>query len=327
MLITQAFLVLLIIGLGFSNPAKQPLLVAFLAFMIAFFSASQDIAIDAFRTELLASEERGAGASVSNFGYRLAMIVSGAIALILADHLPWSQVYALMALLVGIGILASFFADEPAVEIRPPLSIRDAVMHPLTQFFQRKGAILILIFILIYKIDIVMAVALMTKFMMELGFTKTEIGAVTKTVGMISAIVGSLCGGALYARLGLKRSLWYFGIIQGFSTLSFAVLAEVGKNSLVMAGAVGFENFCAGLATAPFIALLMSLCDKRYTATQYALLSSFAAVSRVIAGAPTGYLVLAMGWTPFFILCALTAIPGLLMIHLFYDSWEIEKGA
>lgn len=334
MLLTLIALMAAVAALGTLDPKTNLLGVVCVAFLITFLSASQDIAIDAYRTELLTSEQRGAGSSVSNLGYRLAMLTSGALALILADHLPWNQVYLLMAAFHTIGIVAVLLSPEPAVvETKTTLApgtshwrqLGNSYLEPLKQFFSRCGAIEILIFVLIYKLDIVLAVALTTPFMLELGFSKTEIGAVTKGVGLFAGIIGSLAGGAWYAKLGLKKSLWIFGIVQGLSTLSFSVLAVVGKDNTVMAAVVGFENFCAGLATAPFIAFLMCLCDKRFTATQYALLSSFAAVTRVIAGAPTGFIAKALGWPWFFVFCAFTAIPGLVLIYFRFDDWKVEN--
>lgn len=322
MLLSQGGLFVAIITLGFSDPGNVPTMVATFALVIAFLSASQDIAVDAYRTDVLSADERGPGAGVFTLGYRVAMIISGAVALILADHLAWHHVYSIMAALMLLGMITTLLSPRPTDDALVPKSLREAVIDPFIDFFKRRSAHEILLFIVIYKIDIVMAVALTTPFMMDLGFTKTEIGAVQKLVGMIAAIVGSLVGGGLQVKLGLKRSLWWFGIIQGFATLSFALLAFIGKNNLAMATIVGFENFCAGLSTAPFVALLMTLCSKRFTATQYALLTSLAAVTRVFAGSPTGFLVEALGWEWFFVFCSLTAIPGLLLLRFRFDKWQ-----
>ncbi len=323
-LLSQVSLSLLVFVLSLLNPSSHSFYLACVALMIAFMSATQDIVIDAYRTEVLVEKERGAGASISNLGYRLAMITSGAIALMLADILPWPKVFMIMSgLLLGCSIV-NFFAEEPIAVKVGPKTINQAVLIPLKDFFTRVGSIEILVFILIYKIDIVMAVALTTPFMMEMGFSKTEIGAVTKGIGMLASIAGSLCGGALYPKLGLKKCLLYFGMIQGVSTLTFSVLALSGKNTWIMAFAVGFENFCAGLATTAFIALLMKLCNPGYAATSFALLSSFASVSRVFAGAPTGWLVSYFGWVNFFVVCALSAIPGLLLLVYRFDHWFKE---
>ena len=322
-LLCQIILTCLIFLLSSYGSYSNVYTISIIAILIAFFSATQDIAVDAYRTEILDEKERGTGASVSNLGYRLAMITSGAIALILAESLPWETVYNYMAAVLLVSSLIYFIASEPNSSHKSPKSFNQAVVIPFRDFFLRKYSLEVLLFILIYKIDIVMAVALTTPFMMEIGFSKSEIGAITKGVGMVASIIGSLVGGALYPFIGLKKSLLYFGIIQGLSTLSFALLALVGNNSFVMAFAVGFENFCAGLATTPFIALLMSFCNPGFAATSFALLSSFAAISRVFAGAPTGWLVESVGWVYFFIICAISAIPGIYLIYKRFDLWQI----
>lgn len=325
MLISQLFLMGSIAYLGSLHPGQNTVMIAFAATLVAFWSASQDIAIDAYRAEYLTSAERGAGASVSNLGYRLAMLTSGALALILADHLSWQQVYWLMAAILLMGMLATTLGPEPKGEIFVPKSTRQLIIDPFKDFIKRKYSLEILAFIVLYKVDIVMATALTTKFMLDLGFTKTEIGAITKTVGITASIVGSLVGGVLYTKLGLRGSLWIFGIIQGLSTLSFSLLAEVGKNNLLMAWVCGFENFCAALSTAPFIAFLMALCNKRYTGTHFALFTSFAALARVFAGTPTGFLQEHLGWTYFFVVCAITALPALAILKARYSLWELDE--
>ncbi len=319
--VSQILLFLAIAIFGFLSPSDDTFFILLVALVIAFLSATQDIVIDAYRTEVLTPDERGMGASLSNLGYRLAMIVSGAVALVLADLIAWPFVFLLMSLCLLACSFFTFFSKEELVTVAPK-SLNQAIIIPFKDFFSRVESLEVLFFILIYKVDIVMAVALTTPFMMEIGFSKTEIGAVTKGVGLVASILGSICGGLLYPKLGLKKCLIYFGIIQGFSTLSFSLLAYTGNNSLVMAFAVGFENFCAGLATTPFIAFLMACCNPGFAATSFALLSSFAAVSRVFAGAPTGYLVGIFGWVDFFIFCSLTAIPGVALVYYRFDKWS-----
>lgn len=301
---------------------SSPNTIAILALLISFFSASQDIVVDAYRTEILVDKERGFGSSVSNLGYRLAMLTSGALALMLSDHYPWPTVINQMSMVMLFTLFICIFSEEPIINDAGPKTLKQAVVLPFINFFKLKGSLEILLFIILYKIDIVLAVSLTTPFMKELGFSNTDIGAVTKGVGMIASIVGSLYGGILYARLGLKRCLLYFGIIQGLSTLSFSVLALVGNNYIVMATTVALENFCAGLATAPFIAFIMSFCSAGYAATSFALLSSFASISRVVAGAPAGYIVSITGWTLFFAICALTSVPGILLLVFRFEHWN-----
>jgi PAT family beta-lactamase induction signal transducer AmpG len=320
MLVTQAALVLAVTAMAFSSPSVAPGFLAVLSLLVAFFSASQDIVVDAWRTEVLAPEELGPGAGVHILGYRVAMLTSGAVALILADRMPWRLVYLLMAGSLAVGIAASLLAPEPEIAGKPPRTLKEAVVDPFLEFFARPGAILILLFVVFYKLDVVMAMALTTPFLLELGFTKTDIGAVTKGLGMVATIAGSLAGGAVVARTGMKASLWIFGILQSVSTLSFFALARLGHHYPMMVAAIGIENLCSGMGTAAYAAFLMSLCDKRFTATQYALLTSLMAVTRVFAGAPTGVFVKAYGWETYFLVSALAAIPGLLLL-LRYDRW------
>lgn len=321
MILTQIGLIITIIALGFSDPKLTPQYVAFFAVCVAFFSASQDISIDAYRIEMLKEHELGAGASVNVLGYRLAMMVSSALALILSDHMPWSTVYLIMAGCMAIGLLASLFAPEPKLNQAPPKTLTEAIYKPFTEFFSRAGAVEMLIFILIYKLDVAFAMALTTPFMMDLGFTKTDVGTVLKGVGMFATIGGTLIGGALLSKWGIKKSLWVFGIIQAASGFSFFMLARLGHNYPMMMTAVCIENLCSGLATSAFIAFMMNICDKRFTATQYALLTSFMAITRTFVQTPSGFIAKNLGWEMYFIISILISIPGLLLLTRF-DKWQ-----
>lgn len=320
MLITQLALVVVIVAMGFCDPksALEPL--AILAVCLAFFSASQDIVIDAYRAEILSAQERGSGAAISVLGYRLAMLTSGALALILADHLPWRVVYGIMAATLSIGIFATLIAPPDSQHVQTPKSLSEAVIKPFQEFFSRQAALEAFAFVFIYKIADVMALALSTKFMLDLGFSKTDLGLVYKGVGLAATLVGALVGAALMAKMSLKKSLLWFGVAQALAVLSFAVLAAVGKDYSVLSFAVVMENFTSGLGTAAFTAFLMGLCDPRFTATQYALLSAFASLPRVLAGPIAASLVVWLGWVNFFVLAACCAIPGLLMLKRF-DRW------
>ena len=326
MLVSQVGLVLAIAAMAFSDPKEATSAMAMLAFLVAFFSASQDIVVDAYRTDVLEERELGPGASAYILGYRVAMLVSGAVALILADRLPWRVVYLLMGACLGVGVVASFLAPEPRAQAQAPASLRGAVVEPFLEFFGRSGALGLLGFLILYKLDVVMANALTTPFLLELGFTKTDVGAVTKGVGMAATIVGSIIGGAVVAQWGLKWSLWVFGVLQAASGLSFMVLARLGHHYPMMVGAIGVENFCSGMGTAAYAAFLMSLCDKRYSATQYALLTSLMALTRVVVGAPTGFLVKAVGWESYFLISTLAGAPALLFL-LGYSRWTIPAAA
>jgi PAT family beta-lactamase induction signal transducer AmpG len=312
--------VLLAVGiglLGLTNPAAFPWLVALLAFSVAFLSASQDIVIDAYRADVLPKTELGAGAAVSTVGYRLAMLVSGALALILSDHLPWAAVYGIMAALMALSAFVTFQAPEPPEKIVPPKSLKEAVWEPLASYFRRSGAVEMLFFIMVFKLGDAIAGAMTTPFLLDIGFSRTDVGTVNKGFGLVSTILGTLAGGSLIARLGINRSLWVFGFLQALSNLTFTVVALLGRNYPAMITAIGIENVCGGLGTAAFIAFLMSLCDKRFTATQYALLSSLMAMSRVLAGVPTGYLAKGLGWPLFFAVSVLGAVPGIWLLTRF----------
>ncbi len=319
--LSQIGLIISIVVLGLSNPKASLQSMAIFAIFVAFFSASQDIAIDAYRTEVLPEDELGAGAGVYIMGYRIAMIVSGGLALILADHLPWSSVYFIMAGCMAIGLVASIFGPEPITNEALPTSLVDAVYKPFLEFFRRAGAIEMLIFILIYKLDVAFAMAFTTPFMMDLGFTKTEIGAVLKGAGLVATIVGTLTGGAVMTKWSIKRSLWVFGIIQAISGLTFFALALIGHNYPMMWAAIIVENICSGLGTSAFSAFMMSICDKRYTATQYALLTSFMALTRILVQTPSGFIQEKVGWPIYFIISILISIPGLILL-LRYNKWQ-----
>lgn len=330
MIITQLILIVSIAFLGFFNPASQLVLIAFLAVAVAFFSASQDIVLDAYRTESLGSDERGAGAGVWIMGYRIAILVSGAAALILSDHLSWRTVYIIMGAVMGIGCVTTLLCSEPSrtapdgKEIEPPKSLTEAVIFPFVEFFRRPGAIEILLFVVLYKIGDVAAAQMTTPFILKhIGFSRTELGTIFKGFGMVATVMGSLAGGALMARWTLKKSLLIFGVLQGISTISFVLLEFTGRQIWALSVVIGVENFCGGLGTAAYTALLMGLCNTKFTATQYALLSSLMAVSRYVTGAPTGYLADAAGWIPFFTICTVLALPALLLL-LRYDRWAVE---
>ena len=323
MIVTQGALMIAIAAMAFCQPKAHPGILALLALLVAFCSSSQDIVVDAYRTEVLRPEELGPGAGVHILGYRVAMLTSGAIALILADRMPWHTVYLLMAGSLAIGMTASILAPEPARPIKTPGTLREAVIEPFREFLERRGATGMLMFIIFYKLDIVMATALVTPFLMETGFSMTVIGAVTKWLGMAATIVGTLIGGAVVTKAGMKASLWIFGVLQSASVLTFYALAKIGHSYPMLVAAIGLENLCNGMGTAAYTAFLMSLCDRRFTATQYALLTSLMAVTRVVIGAPTGFLAGSFGWPCFFIISALAAAPGLLLL-LRYDQWSVS---
>ncbi len=314
LLISQGALIAAIVGLGFSNPSENFAMMVVAAICVAFFSASQDIVIDAYRRETLADNELGIGSSLYINGYRIGMMLSSGGGLILADRMAWSSVYLVMAACMLPCLMATLLAPEPDMPLGKPRSLKEAVIEPLAEYFRRRQALLILVFILCYKIGDSMASAMTTPFYLDIGFTKTQIGAVVKIFGTGAVIGGALLGGVLMLRLGIHRSLWVFGILQALSTACFAILAKIGPSLNALAGVIAFENVSSGMGTAAFVAYMASLTNKKFTATQYALLTSLMAFPRVLASAPTGYFATHLGWAEFFLLCALIALPGLLIL-------------
>jgi PAT family beta-lactamase induction signal transducer AmpG len=317
LLLAQVALAMAIAGLGQSDPANHPWLLALAAFAVTFFSATQDILVDAYRREDLTDEELGLGSSLYINGYRVGMLLASGGGLILADHLPFSQVYLIMAACMIPGILTTLLAREPEASEGRPRTLRSAVIEPLTEYIRRTNAFWILAFILFYKIGDTMAMAMTTPFYLDIGFTKTEVGAVVKLFGFWATVGGGLLGGVMMLRLGINRSLWVFGFLQMISTFFFALLARMGPSVAGLSGVVAFENLSGGMGTAAYAAFMASITDKRFTATQYALLSSLMGVPRVLAAAPTGKLAEIMGWPAFFIFCGLMAIPGMLLLLRF----------
>jgi PAT family beta-lactamase induction signal transducer AmpG len=311
----QIGLILALMGLGFTEPALSPIKVAGAALLVAFLSAVQDIIIDAYRRESLADHELGLGSSLYVNGYRLGMLLASGGGLILADYLPFSQVYQLLALVMLIGVITTLLAPEPQIFINPPKTMREAVVEPFLEYFRRSDALLILLFILLYKMGDSMASHMTIPFYLELGYSTAEIGTIVKGFGFVAIIFGSLLGGILMLRIGIYRSLWIFGVLQGVSTAGFAVLGAYGYSLSGLALVIAFENLSGGMGTAAYTAFMASLTNKKFTATQYALLSSLMGIPRVIIAAPTGFLAESLGWVPFFSFCASIAIPGLLLLR------------
>lgn len=320
LVLTQGGLILAIAAMAFQQPSQALQFLAINALFIAFFSATQDIAADAYRTDVLEQREMGAGAAVFVLGYRIALLITASLALILADQLPWPTVYLLLSVLMVVGLIASIFAPEPQNQQRPPDSLSAAVVLPFGEFFQRSGfiqAVFILGFIVLYKLGDALVNNMSTPFLLQTGFTQTDIGAIQGGMGIIATIVGTLAGGAILSKIGINRSLWVFGALQAVSNLAYLILAQAGKDYSLLVLTVNIENFCGGLGTAAFVAFLMSLCNPRFSATQYALLSSLMAVSRDILVAPAGQLAKNTGWSEFFLISIIAALPGLLLLPIF----------
>ncbi len=314
-LITQICLMLGIALMSMFSPQQVPFLIAVIALMIAFTSASQDIVIDAYRTDVLREKERGAGAAVFVFGYRLAILISGAFALILSEHINWNNTYLLISSVMLIGIFSTLVAPEPDKVVEPPKNLKDAVIGPMKNYFQRRYALLILLLIILYKLGDAYAGSLTTAFLIRgVGFSAGDVGTINKGFGLACTIGGAFLGGAIMVKLGLFKSLLLFGVFQAVSNLSFMLLAYIGKNYEMFVFAIAFENLSGGMGTSAFVALLMSLCNSRFSATQYALLSSLAAIGRIFISPTSGFLVESVGWAAFFFITTLVALPGLAIL-------------
>ena len=314
LLMAQLALMLAIVGLGYSDPVKNTGLMIVAAVLVAFFSATQDIVIDAYRREDLSDEELGLGSSMYVYGYRLGMLLASGGGLIMADHISFTQVYFIMSLCMLPGIITTLLTPEPELVSGAPQTMKEAVVNPFVDYFNRNGAIWILVFILLYKIGDTMASGITMPFYLETGFTKTEIGTIVKFFGTAATLVGAFLGGLLLLKLGINRGLWIFGILQALSTAGFAILARIGYNIAMLSGVIAFENLSSGMGTAAFVAFMASITNKKFTATQYALLTGIMGLSRQLASSMTGFMAKNMGWQSFFVFCTLIAIPGMLLL-------------
>jgi MFS transporter, PAT family, beta-lactamase induction signal transducer AmpG len=321
---SQILLVIVIALMALSDPHRNLEVMGMLALLIAFLSASQDIAFDAYRTDLLGEKERGMGVGISVSAYRVAMIVSGAGVLIMADHIGWQAAFLVISTLFLFGIAGVFIGPLARYAARPPASLNEAVAEPFKEFLSRDSAWLILIFIVLYKLGDAFAGSLTTAFLISgLGFTPTDVGLINKVVGLVMTIAGALLGGLMMIRIGLFSALLWFGILQALTNLGFMFLALYGKTYAGAVCVITMENLAGGMGTAAFVAFLMALCNHRYTATQFALLSALAAIGRVFVGPPSGQLVAWLGWGDFFFITFLVALPGTVM--LFWLKGNISR--
>ncbi|MFT3741586.1 MAG: MFS transporter [Gammaproteobacteria bacterium] len=324
--IFQLLLIATLVGMAFLTPQHSPHLLGVVALMVAFCSASQDIAIDAYRVDLLEPQERGLGAAYLVFGYRVALLVSGGLALVMADHIGWRLTYLMMAALMVLGMLTTHVAPSEAKIASPP-TLKAAIVEPWREFIKRAGAVPILLFLLLYKLSDVAALSLSTTFVLrELHFTLTDVGLLYKTLGLIGTLLGSFIGGAGLIRLGLFRGLLIFGLLQGASNLVFFWLSLVGHHYPLLASAIFVESFCSGLGTVALLSLTMALCNKQYTATQYALFSALEAIPRVYMGPVAAWLVLSIGWGNFFLISVACALPALILL-MFLKKYSVFRTA
>jgi len=316
-LLTQLALLIAIGGLGFFKPAMSLWTIAYLATAVAFFSASQDIVLDAYRRELLPDVELGLGNSIHVQAYRLSGLIPGGLALILSDHLPWHMVFIVVALFMTVGIAMTLVIDEAIKEPSPPRSLKESIIEPFREFIGRAGlgsALLVLAFLFLYKLGDNMATALQTPFFYDVGFSGTQIGTIAKIVGTTAAIVGGLIGGLIMVKVSINRALWLFGFVQIVSILGFALLSVVGANPWMLAFAMAFEYLGVGLGTAALTAFMAKSTNVAFAATQFALFTALISVPRVLASATTGLIVERTGWTSFFLICTVLAVPGMLLL-------------
>ena len=319
---TQALLIVTIALLGTLAPVSEMQAIVVIAVLLAFLSASQDIVLDAYRREILPDQELGLGNSIHVNAYRIAGLIPGSLSLILADRLPWSTVFLITALFMLPGLAMTLLVREPPGG--QPRTLRQAVVEPFHEFISRAGwrqAALVLAFIFLYKLGDSMCTALATPFYLEMGYAKSEIGLVAKHAGLWPAVIGGLLGGLWMVRIGINRALWLFGMVQLLSIFGFAWLASIGPRGAIgpaelaqLAVVIGFEALGVGLGTAAFVAFIARATHPLYTATQFALFSSLATVPRTMFNASVGYLVEAMGWTNFFLLCVVLTLPGMLLL-------------
>jgi PAT family beta-lactamase induction signal transducer AmpG len=324
MLICQLALLLSIGILGSFEPARSTWLIAWLAAAVAFFSASQDVALDAYRREILPDEELGLGSAIHVQAYRISSLVPGSLSLILADTLPWSTVFWITAAFMAIAVVMTLAVTEPKSELPTGTGLRQAIFAPFSEYLDRRGwggLLLVLGFMFFYKIGDNMATALATPFYLDMGFSKTQIGLVAKHAALWPAIFGGLVGGLIMIKIGINRALWLFGVVQVVSILGFAILANNGPVLWMLAAVISFEYLGVGMGTAAFTAFIARETSKTYAATQFALFTALAALPRTFANASTGMIVEEVGWVSFFLLCAILAIPGMLML-LWVAPWR-----
>lgn len=320
-LLMQFALVLALLLLAQMDPTYQASRIGMIALMIAFFSASQDISINAYTTDVLIPEERGLGAAYTVFAYRVALLISGGLALVIADYIGWKRTYELMALLMLLAMIPTFLAPRVHAVTSSARNLYQTTLHALTDLLQREKIVLLLFFIMFYKFGDALALSLITNFLLHgLGFSLTEVGLAYKVVSFVAMILGGFAGGILLTRWNIYQALLCFGIAQAFSNLTFALLALVGKHFALMATSVFIENFCSGLSTAALLAFMMSLCNHRYTASQFALLSAVASLGRVFLGPVAALMVENAGWVQYYIWSFVLCFPGIVLLIFLKDE-------
>ncbi|OYZ21696.1 MAG: hypothetical protein B7Y39_08835 [Bdellovibrio sp. 28-41-41] len=325
MVLSQVAIAIGLIIVGVLDPKESLALVAAVSVWIAFFSATQDIAYDAFRREYLDDKELGFGSSMNMYGYRIGMLISSGVALGMAAYMSWTHVYWIMALLMGVGIVTTLYSKESKNVDYKSKTLRESVIEPFKEFIQRNGAILILFFVFFFKLGDALSGSMLSPFYKEMGYQKEDIALIAKTFGLISSMVGLFIGGITIYKIGILRSLWVFGILQALSTASFALITYTGPEKWALAFAVIFEDITAGMGSSAFIAYLASITNKNYTATQFAVLSSIATLGRNFFSGFSGIMVKEFGWEWFFYSCALIALPGMGLLYWVQKSHSKEE--
>lgn len=317
LVVTQLALIISIAMMGTFDPTTSLTPMVMAAIAVAFFSATQDAVIDAYRREFLPEEELGLGASMTTYGYRIAMLVSGGLGIGLVGdgplNLSWGELYYGMAAFMLVGLITTFFIPEPKMTEAPLRTLKDAVIEPFKEFLSRPGALLFLSFVIAFKIGDSLSGQMLNKFYVDVQFTNQDVGFIAKTVGLVSSLAGLFIGGVILSRLTIYRALILFGVLQALSTAFFSVLYFTGPQSWALALAVVFEDLTSGMGSAAFLSFMAQLTNRRFTATQYALLSSFATLGRNFFSGFSGIMVERLGWVQFFISCGLIAIPGILL--------------
>ena len=326
LLVFQLLLLVGISAFGLADPNVSLQAIVVIAVCVAFFSASQDVVLDAYRRELLLDNELGLGSSIQVQAYRLSSLIPGSLAFVLADFLPWSTVFPIVAAFMLVGLGLTLFAPEPQTNPEVPRTLQSAVVDPFREFVGRKGlsyALFVISFMFLYKLGDNMAVALSTPFYIDLGFTLTEIGLIAKNAALWPSIIGGLLGGVVMLKIGINRSMWAFGFVQWATIFGFAILAEIGPSKVALAAVISAEYLGVGLGTAAFTAFMLREANVRFAATQLALFTAFASVPRSAASAASGYMVEMTGWTQFFLICGTMAIPGMLLLFK-VAPWNAE---
>ena len=317
LIVFQILLLLSIASLGFFNVAINLKTIALISFLIAIFSASHDVVIDAYRREILDDAELGIGNAIHVNAYKISSLIPGSLSLILADMISWQNVFLITSLFMLVGIGMTLAVKEPDTQYIQPKNFKDSVIQPFISFFKKNGrenALYILLFIFLYKLGDSMATALVTPFYIDLNFSMTEIGIIAKNAGLWASVIGGFLGGIWMIKIGINKALWIFGFLQLVTIIPFIVLSMVGHNLILLGITVGLESFAMGLGTTALIAFISKQTDPRYTATQFALFTSLASIPRSITNASTGFIVESLGWTNFFYLCFMLAIPGMLLL-------------